>query len=294
MDTDHTLGVTLFDRLLSDGALERDLASALGVAEPLSLTVEGTLEAYEDNTLDRAVDRDVESAFWSDRPVEAGDQITVDLGEILEIRQVLLDQDENDYLQDGALLLSVDGAAWTEVAFLHAPSESVILDSIPTRFLRLEAAASQDEWWRILEIGVFSAEGPEPLTATATLLSDTPPQRAADRLLGGGWTSSTPPVGGEELAFTVGSPRTVQEVVIYSRAGGRGTVWARDDGGGLDGGDPAPGGGARGARGPGRHPLRSVGHGGRCGGGERAVTIVVSAPAAAFGGPAFAWWEEEA
>jgi hyaluronoglucosaminidase len=137
---------------IADGVLDEFLAyvtSGYATTRPVATTTSGT---YQQNTVERMVDGDLSTFYSTDRPVEAGDAVSVDLGEVRPIGLILLQMGSaaspDDYLHQGVLEISADGTTWFPIP---ASSGTLVRATAPqgatARYVRYRATADNDPYW---------------------------------------------------------------------------------------------------------------------------------------------------
>ncbi|MGP9536541.1 beta-N-acetylglucosaminidase domain-containing protein [Brachybacterium sp. AOP43-C2-M15] len=126
-------------------------------------TATTTLATYQDHTIERIVDHDVETMFWSSSAPEVGDVVQVELEESHPIRFVRVqmatsDQTAGDQIYEGALELSADGESWTGIGATDGTpvAEATLDEPVDARFCRLRVTAENPggQWVQIREFGM--------------------------------------------------------------------------------------------------------------------------------------------
>ncbi|MEU1472282.1 beta-N-acetylglucosaminidase domain-containing protein [Streptomyces sp. NPDC005761] len=214
--------------LVGDGALDGFVEAAtaehdrkLGVSgRPTATTNLGT---YQSNTLARMLDGDDSTYFWSDGAPAAGDQLTVDLGEVRDFSGVALAMAKpgstDDYLHAGVLEYSADGQDWTRITdFTGKPDVTATVPAgTEARYVRARATAGQNSWLVVREFGVATTDGevtgnPPPATGSAL-------RAAADGDPGSVYRASRAPEAGESLEVNLVAARAVGPVTVLQEAG---------------------------------------------------------------------------
>lgn len=216
----------VFRRLYHDPGTDLQLGEYFQFEEEgaLDVTASTTLEAQEGESVEGAVDRNATSAFRSATEPVAGDSLTVDLGEAQDLYQVIVVQDPEAHVTDGAVALSADGETWWELAPLDAASVNIAsLSPQWARYLRLQVDTDQQSLWSVNEI-TFVTGTPDPLPLTVSVADDlrvlTCADYAVDRLIGSNLRTDRAPEAGETLWFELPEPTEVGDVVVLSSQDG--------------------------------------------------------------------------
>ncbi|MGW2181373.1 beta-N-acetylglucosaminidase domain-containing protein [Streptomyces sp. NPDC001732] len=214
--------------LVGDGVLDRfvDEANAehdriLGVSgRPSASTNLGT---YQSNTVDRMLDGDDSTYFWSDGAPAAGDRVTVDLGRVRDIGSVTLAMAKPgstaDYLHQGVLEYSADGRDWQQLtAFFGTPD---VTATAPTgtkaRYVRARATAGQENWLVVREFGVPVDDG--AVTGGPPAEAGSSPRAAFDGDPGTVYRAARAPEAGETLELGLPAARAVPSVTVLQPTG---------------------------------------------------------------------------
>ncbi|MGP4917519.1 beta-N-acetylglucosaminidase domain-containing protein [Brachybacterium tyrofermentans] len=126
-------------------------------------TATTTLGTYRDYAIERIVDGDLATMFWSSGAPKVDDVVQVELEESHPIRYVQVqmaksDSTPGDQVYEGVLELSADGEAWTEIGTTDgsAVATATLDEPMDARFCRLRVAAKNPtgQWVQIREFGV--------------------------------------------------------------------------------------------------------------------------------------------
>ncbi|HNT35503.1 MAG TPA: beta-N-acetylglucosaminidase domain-containing protein, partial [bacterium] len=151
----RTIGGSSMSALIQEAFLSG--IRALGAELP---KVQANLEAYIDFTIDRALDNDRQTFFWSNRTLRDGDYVTLELPRASVVEKVEILQGEpsrpDDFVQQGVLEGSLDGLKWLQLASLAQPEETVRLEAKALSFLRIRCTADQDKRLLLREFRVYS------------------------------------------------------------------------------------------------------------------------------------------
>jgi glucosylceramidase len=149
-----------------DGALEPD-PSAGTLLEPVDLsavTVTASPPAPTDpcctaDVAERAVDGDPRTRWSTGRAQRPGDALTVDLGEPVAVRSVVLHAGGSDWPRGYEVQVSSDGTTWSEAVASRSGAgavAAVALDGAEVRHLRIRLTADAGPWWSVAELQVFA------------------------------------------------------------------------------------------------------------------------------------------
>ncbi|MGO2755488.1 MAG: beta-N-acetylglucosaminidase domain-containing protein [Brachybacterium alimentarium] len=126
-------------------------------------TATTTLDTYQDYAVERIVDGDLATMFWSSRAPKVDDVVQVELDGSHPIRAVKVqmagsDTTAGDQIHEGVLELSADGESWEEVGATDGtPVLEVALDEpVDARFGRLRVTGKNPsgQWVQIREFGL--------------------------------------------------------------------------------------------------------------------------------------------
>jgi hyaluronoglucosaminidase len=151
-------------------------------ANPTGAVGTSSMSTYQDNTVDRMVDGDLGTFYWSAEAAGSGDFVGVDLGQPREIEQIDIamakSSSPSDYIQHGVLEISADGSRWTPLGEFDDQPEISVDPTAGTeaRYVRLRATAGQNEWVVVREFDVEVKGG------VSRTVSGGPPPAAGSRL----------------------------------------------------------------------------------------------------------------
>ncbi|MBE3582706.1 MAG: family 10 glycosylhydrolase [Limnochordaceae bacterium] len=115
--------------------------------------------------LDRAVDGDVSTFFWSGRELQAGDWLQLDLGQPYSVSGIRLLMGSftgeyarpNDYIYSGQVTVSTGDGKWETVGELTgAPEVSLLFAPRSVRLVRITVTQDQVYWAQIREIQLLT------------------------------------------------------------------------------------------------------------------------------------------
>ena len=120
-----------------------------------------------------AVDDDGSTAWTSGAAQQPGQELTIDLGEPVDVRKVVLDAGfttanpaewwtpgipSHDYPRGVRLLTSTDGEVWAEASSVQGTGQLTTLSAAgePVRWLRLELTEASGSWWSVADLRVHT------------------------------------------------------------------------------------------------------------------------------------------
>lgn len=209
-----------------------------------------SMSTYQDNVVEKMVDGNLDTFYWSSEAAEAGDFVGVDLGQVRTISSVAVamakSSSPSDYIQSGVLEASVDGSSWESLGEFSGQADISVEapDGTEARYVRFRATEGQREWVVVREFSVEqvggvsrTVQGGPPAASGSTLVAaiDGDPETAA--------VSSRPPNEDEALIVEYSEPRPLSGVIVLQdpASPAAATVEVRSSGswvpiGDLDGG----------------------------------------------------------
>jgi glucosylceramidase len=166
------VGDQSLDYTLPGGALatftwpaSKVLDSNMSLVDPLTTSVTSNVAGAE-----VAADDDGATAWNTGRPQQAGDRLTVDLGSLRRIREVVLDAGPATYgyFSTGEaspnapaayrLDVSADGVQWTTVRTAHGTGQLTAMQTPhnPIRYVRTTLTSDDARPWAVAEVRVYS------------------------------------------------------------------------------------------------------------------------------------------
>ena len=229
-----TVGDGVIDKFINNAMAEND--RWLGVAGR-HITGTTSMPTYQSNTIDKMVDGDDSTFFWSSRSPAPGDYVGVDLGRAQPISSVTINMSKatspDDYIHVGVLEYSADGSVWTPAGtFTNTRDVTAALPAgTQARYVRLRNTAAQSNWVVVRE---FTVVGPDsdamtvsggPAAGAGSSLA-----AAADGNVDSSYTAGGSPQAGDALVVTLPSARPLDRVVVAGRGSaqvqvGDGTSW---------------------------------------------------------------------
>ncbi|MEV4331704.1 beta-N-acetylglucosaminidase domain-containing protein [Streptomyces sp. NPDC049597] len=208
------VGEGVLDRFVEDARAEHD--RILGV--PGGVRAVSSIGTYRDNVPARMIDDDDTTFYWSSRAPAVGDHVGVDLREERPIGTVGLAMGKptspNDYLRQGVLEYSSDGANWHQLAaFSGTPNVTATApEGTTARYVRARATARQTNWLVVREFSVATdsasvSGGPPPAPGSAL-------RAAADGDPDTAYRAARAPEPDETLTVDLGGTRSVRTVKV--------------------------------------------------------------------------------
>ena len=114
---------------------------------------------WENNYPENILGIDTAKYFWSDREINVGDYIGIDLGAAQFVDNVYFEQGKNnqdeDAMRNGVLEISADGKSWTDVSVItgqHSLWQKNI-DQV-CRYVRIRSTGAQKEWFSLRRLRI--------------------------------------------------------------------------------------------------------------------------------------------
>jgi glucosylceramidase len=132
-----------------------DLSAATVTASPPAPTD----PCCTSDVAERAVDGDPGTRWSTGRAQRPGDGLTVDLGEPVAVRSVVLDAGGGDWPRGYEVQVSSDGTTWSEPVASGSGAgavTAVALHGAEVRHLRVRLTADAGPWWSVAELRLFA------------------------------------------------------------------------------------------------------------------------------------------
>lgn len=213
-----SVGDGVIDTFVTSALAENDRWLGLAGRHVTGLT---SMSTYQTNTVDKMVDGDDSTYYWTAAPPAIGDYIGVDLGGVQRVSSVAIHMGKpgspNDFLSVGVVEYSVDGVSWTTAATtVHSAEVQVNFPAgAQARFVRLRSTASQTNWVVVRE---FTVTGPDSQTLT---VSGTPGAAtgsslaaAADGSPDSVYRAASAPAAGDALVVALPTAKALQKVAV--------------------------------------------------------------------------------
>ncbi|WP_405098159.1 beta-N-acetylglucosaminidase domain-containing protein [Micromonospora sp. NBC_01412] len=174
-----------------------------------------------DYALDNMIDGDASTAYSSNRNVEKGDYVGVDLGSVRAITKIDLLMGNpaapGDYIRQGVLEYSPDGFGWTPIgSYTGRPDIAVTLpEGTKARYVRMRATAALGGWFAVREFSVTAAQGTMLTVSGAPTAASTSTHAAAvDGDADSAYVGANRPKPGDVLQLAISPTRPLDQLVI--------------------------------------------------------------------------------
>lgn len=146
-------------------------------AEP---SISENIGTYQNYTIDKALDGNRDTKYWSDKPSDSGHNIQVDLGNIMPLYDINTYFEANDFMRNSEYMISEDGVNWTSLGELAYNSQdgkmvaSANAEGKMARYIKIQSNGHNYGCWvQIYEIE-FNKTAPEFDESSVQLVSGTP------------------------------------------------------------------------------------------------------------------------
>ncbi|MDN5727245.1 MAG: discoidin domain-containing protein, partial [Propionibacteriales bacterium] len=200
------VGDGVFGQLVNEALARTEAKLGLTDRGPKA-TASTTMGTHKTFGIDRAVDGDDGTYFWSSGAPKVGDEVRIDYGSPISVGRVTLrqgqaDDTSGDMISNGVLESSTDGTTWTEIGQVEGRTlvEITLDEPVAARYLRVRATAvNKPSTW--VQVREFSASVlPSGVTSTIPATAGTSPGSVADRSLDTRFTASR--VAGDDDRLT--------------------------------------------------------------------------------------------
>lgn len=166
-----------------------------------------SLSPFQQNTLDKMLDKKEDTFFWSNRPVEKDDFMQVELGKTRNIDKVTIHMGSNDrptdWIHKGLLQYTEDGKNWKTLIPIDKPDISWKGAPLSMQAVRILAIDSQAEWTIIKEFDVHSS-GQPIISSNINAASGSELESIVDNCLESEFTTVQPPKKGGWIQLDFG------------------------------------------------------------------------------------------
>lgn len=189
-------------------------------ATPLQIT--STLSSfgtYWNYTPDRMVDNDINTFYWTNRGVKAGDYFGVDLGEVKDVNAVNIlmgsPWGDTDYIQSGVVEYSTDNITWAALTG-NLTQKEISLDglSIKARYLRYKALQDNTNWVKVREFIVNHQTGGIAISGTPDGENGFGLSNIMDRDIDTAYKAASVPTVNDKLVIDFPAAKTVGKIII--------------------------------------------------------------------------------
>ncbi|HAT4348071.1 beta-N-acetylglucosaminidase domain-containing protein [Clostridium perfringens] len=145
-------------------------------AEP---TITENIGTHENYTIDKALDGNMDTKYWSNKPSDSGHNIQIDLGNVMPLYDINTYFGANDFMRNSEYMISEDGVNWTSLGELAYNSRdgkmvaSANAEGKMTRYIKIQSNGHNYGCWvEIYEIE-FNKTAPEFDESAVNLASGT-------------------------------------------------------------------------------------------------------------------------
>lgn len=145
-------------------------------AEP---TITENIGTHENYTIDKALDGNMDTKYWSNKPSDSGHNIQIDLGNVMPLYDINTYFGANDFMRNSEYMISEDGVSWTSLGELAYNSQdgkmvaSANAEGKMARYIKIQSNGHNYGCWvEIYEIE-FNKTAPEFDESAVNLASGT-------------------------------------------------------------------------------------------------------------------------
>ncbi len=145
-------------------------------AEP---TITENIGTHENYTIDKALDGNMDTKYWSNKPSDSGHNIQIDLGNVMPLYDINTYFGANDFMRNSEYMISEDGVNWTSLGALAYNSQdgkmvaSANAEGKMARYIKIQSNGHNYGCWvEIYEIE-FNKTAPEFDESAVNLASGT-------------------------------------------------------------------------------------------------------------------------
>ena len=145
-------------------------------AEP---TITENIGTHENYTIDKALDGNMDTKYWSNKPSNSGHNIQIDLGNVMPLYDINTYFGANDFMRNSEYMISEDGVNWTSLGALAYNSQdgkmvaSANAEGKMARYIKIQSNGHNYGCWvEIYEIE-FNKTAPEFDESAVNLASGT-------------------------------------------------------------------------------------------------------------------------
>ncbi|EPB8178085.1 beta-N-acetylglucosaminidase domain-containing protein [Clostridium perfringens] len=145
-------------------------------AEP---TITENIGTHENYTIDKALDGNMDTKYWSNKPSDSGHNIQIDLGNVMPLYDINTYFGANDFMRNSEYMISEDGVNWTSLGELAYNSQdgkmvaSANAEGKMARYIKIQSNGHNYGCWvEIYEIE-FNKIAPEFDESAVNLASGT-------------------------------------------------------------------------------------------------------------------------
>lgn len=184
-----------------------------------------TIGTYSDYTLDKMIDGDASTWYWTDRNPNTGDYFGIDLGKPTDIYtiHILMGKDANatDYMRNAVVEYSLDNVNWTGLTEPLSVRDITLNNiSIKARYVRLRCAAGYKPWWiQVREFSVNNKAGNIAISGTPAGEGGFGLLNIADRNIDTAYKAASIPTAEDKLILDFPADKHVEKILILQDPG---------------------------------------------------------------------------
>ena len=163
MKSNNSIAAT-FVRIVNKGDNKKTIDINSFEAKPvykMTPTISENIGTYQSYNIDKALDGDRSTKYWSDKATSAGHYIQIDLGNKVPLYDVSAYFGATDYMRNSEYLISEDGINWTSLGELQYTSEgdkkvaTINANGQMARYIRIQANGDNSGYWvQLFEVEV--------------------------------------------------------------------------------------------------------------------------------------------
>ncbi|MGL5378541.1 discoidin domain-containing protein, partial [Clostridium sp.] len=117
------------------------------------LSISQNIGTYQNYTIQNAIDGNMETKYWSDKPSAPGNYIQLDLGAVIPVYDITSYFGSTDKMRNSEYEISVDGANWTSLGELNYTAQgaqsvaTVNANGQMAKYIRISAKGSNSGYW---------------------------------------------------------------------------------------------------------------------------------------------------
>ncbi|MDZ4992753.1 hyaluronidase [Clostridium perfringens] len=143
-------------------------------------TIKENIGTYQNYTIDKAIDGNMDTKYWSDKATGKGHYVQVDLGVTIPLYDIKTHFAQTDYMRNSEYLISEDGVNWTSLGELKYSDEggkkvaTANAEGKLARYIRIEAKGENSGYWVQIHEIEFNKTVPDMGDSSVSLVTGTP------------------------------------------------------------------------------------------------------------------------
>lgn len=167
LEANVNVGSTFMRVLKTSGDKEPSVINKLEVTPiyKAKLSISQNIGTYQTNKIENAIDGNMATKYWSDKPSAAGNFIQLDLGSVMPVHDVTAYFAISDRMRNSEYEISSDGSNWTSLGALNYVEQNgkmvaaINAEGKMARYIRIKANGSNTEgsgtyWVQLYELEV--------------------------------------------------------------------------------------------------------------------------------------------